>query len=82
VALPPIARVVFWMTGTLLSFSAMAVSIRELSATLSIMEILSVRAAAGLLIVGAILGLRPRLRWSAGGSMASRSTCSCSPAPA
>ena len=35
--LPPIARVVFWMTGTLLSFSAMAVSIRELSTTLSIM---------------------------------------------
>ena len=59
VALPPIARVVFWMTGTLLSFSAMAVSIRELSATLSIMEILSVRSAAGLLIVGALLAAAP-----------------------
>ena len=34
VPIPPIARVVFWMIGTLLSFSAMAVSIRELSATL------------------------------------------------
>jgi len=62
VAIPPIARVVFWMIGTLLSFSAMAVSIRELSATLSIMEILSARAAIGLLIVGALLALRPGLR--------------------
>jgi drug/metabolite transporter (DMT)-like permease len=50
------------MIGTLLSFSAMAVSIRELSATLGIMEILSVRAAAGLLIVGALMALRPALR--------------------
>jgi drug/metabolite transporter (DMT)-like permease len=62
VALPPIARVVLWMIGTLLSFSAMAISIRELSATLSIMEILSARAAAGLLIVGALLAIRPALR--------------------
>ena len=38
------------MIGALLSFSAMAVSIRELSATLGIMEILSARAAIGLLI--------------------------------
>jgi drug/metabolite transporter (DMT)-like permease len=50
------------MIGTLLSFSAMAISIRELSAKLSIMEILTTRAAAGLLIVGALLALRPELR--------------------
>jgi drug/metabolite transporter (DMT)-like permease len=50
------------MIGTLLSFSAMAISIRELSAKLSIMEILTTRAAAGLLIVGALLVLRPELR--------------------
>jgi drug/metabolite transporter (DMT)-like permease len=50
------------MIGTLLSFSVMAVSIRELSATLGIMEILSARAAAGLLIVGALLTIRPELR--------------------
>ncbi|HEY6255063.1 MAG TPA: DMT family transporter [Xanthobacteraceae bacterium] len=61
-AIPQIAQVVLWMTGTLLSFSAMAVSIRELSAKLSIMEILSARAAAGLLIVGALLAIRPELR--------------------
>ena len=60
--LPPLARVVLWMIGTLLSFSAMAVSIRELSATLGIMEILSARAVFGLLIVGALLALRPELR--------------------
>jgi drug/metabolite transporter (DMT)-like permease len=62
VVIAPIARVVLWMIGTLLSFSAMAVSIRELSATLGIMEILSVRAAAGLLILGILLALRPELR--------------------
>jgi drug/metabolite transporter (DMT)-like permease len=62
VVIPPIARVVLWMIGTLLSFSAMAVSIRELSATLGIMEILSVRAAVGLLIIGALMALRPELR--------------------
>jgi drug/metabolite transporter (DMT)-like permease len=62
VVIRPIARVVLWMIGTLLSFSAMAVSIRELSATLSIMEILSARAAIGLLIVGALLAIRPQLR--------------------
>jgi drug/metabolite transporter (DMT)-like permease len=61
-ALPPLARVVLWMIGTLLSFSVMAVSIRELSATLSIMEILSARAAIGLLIVCALLAVRPALR--------------------
>jgi drug/metabolite transporter (DMT)-like permease len=62
VVIAPIARVVLWMIGTLLSFSTMAVAIRELSATLSIMEILSVRAAVGLLIIGALLALKPQLR--------------------
>jgi drug/metabolite transporter (DMT)-like permease len=62
VVIPPVARVVLWMIGTLLSFSAMAVSIRELSTTLGIMEILSARAAIGLLIVGALLAIRPELR--------------------
>ena len=57
-----LARVVVWMTGALLSFSVMAVSIRELSATLSIMEILTVRAAIGLAIIGGIVAMRPRLR--------------------
>jgi drug/metabolite transporter (DMT)-like permease len=54
--------VVGWMTGALLSFSVMALAIRGLAGTLSILEILTVRAALGLLIVCAIMGIRPELR--------------------
>jgi drug/metabolite transporter (DMT)-like permease len=49
--------VVLWMTGTLLSFCAMAISVRELSGTLSIFEVLAVRSGIGtilLLTVGLI----------------------------
>jgi drug/metabolite transporter (DMT)-like permease len=54
--------VVAWMTGTLLSFSVMAVAIRRLSGALSIVEILTLRAGVGLIIVLAVLALRPELR--------------------
>jgi drug/metabolite transporter (DMT)-like permease len=54
--------VVAWMTGTLLSFSVMAIAIRGLSGSLSILEILAVRAAIGLLIVLAVMAARPELR--------------------
>ena len=58
-----ISRVVLWMGGTLLSFSAMAVSIRELSrAGLNIFEILAIRSAGSLLILFAVLALRPEIR--------------------
>jgi drug/metabolite transporter (DMT)-like permease len=58
-----LARVVFWMVGALLSFSAMAVSIRELSrAGLSIFEILAIRSGGALLILFLLLALRPELR--------------------
>jgi drug/metabolite transporter (DMT)-like permease len=51
------------MGGTLLSFSAMAVSIRELSRSgLNIFEILAVRSAGSLLILLAVLVLRPDMR--------------------
>ena len=50
------------MTGTLLSFSVMAVSIRGLAGTLSIMEILAMRSALGLVIIAATMALRPHLR--------------------
>jgi drug/metabolite transporter (DMT)-like permease len=50
------------MTGALLSFSVMAVSIRALSATLSIMEMLTARAALGLAIIGIVVAARPELR--------------------
>jgi drug/metabolite transporter (DMT)-like permease len=53
-----------WMTGTLLSFSVMAVAIRSLSGALSILEILTIRAALGLLIILAIMAVRPELRHS------------------
>ena len=57
-----LARVVVWMIGTLISFSVMAVSIRELWGALTIMEILTVRAAIGLAIVAAAAAARPDLR--------------------
>jgi drug/metabolite transporter (DMT)-like permease len=57
-----LTRVVFWMTGTLLSFSAMAVSIRILAGKLNIFEILSIRSGVGLLIMFALLAARADLR--------------------
>ena len=50
------------MTGTLLSFCVMAVSIRALSDALSIVEILTVRAAVGVGIIMLVLAARPELR--------------------
>jgi drug/metabolite transporter (DMT)-like permease len=57
-----LARVVLWMTGALLAFSAMAISIRELSGVLSIMEILAMRAGLGLLVMASLAALRADLR--------------------
>jgi drug/metabolite transporter (DMT)-like permease len=57
-----LTRVVFWMTGTLLSFSAMAVSIRILAGKLNIFEILSIRSGVGLLMMLTLLGTRADLR--------------------
>lgn len=58
-----IARVVLWMVGALLSFSVMAVSIRELSrAGLSIFEILAIRSGIALFVLLALLALRKDLR--------------------
>ena len=60
-----IVRVVLWMTGALLSFSAMAVSIRVLaSSKLSIFEILTIRSSGALIILLTVLALRPGLRTS------------------
>jgi drug/metabolite transporter (DMT)-like permease len=57
-----LARVVLWMAGALLSFSAMAVSIRMLASRLNIFEILSIRSGTGLLIILALLAVRRDLR--------------------
>jgi drug/metabolite transporter (DMT)-like permease len=58
-----LARVVLWMVGALLSFSIMAVSIRELSrGGLSIFEILAIRSGVALLVMLTMLAVRPELR--------------------
>jgi drug/metabolite transporter (DMT)-like permease len=57
-----IARVLLWMTGTLLSFSMMAISIRLLAGRLSIFEILTLRSFGALLILCALLLANPSLR--------------------
>jgi drug/metabolite transporter (DMT)-like permease len=63
VAISNLVRVVLWMVGTLLSFSAMAVSIRELSrGGLSIFEILAIRSGVALLVLLVLLTVRPELR--------------------
>src|SRR5215471_4721787 len=46
-----IGRVVMWMTGALLSFSAGAVSVRELARSITVFDILSFRSATGLLFL-------------------------------
>jgi drug/metabolite transporter (DMT)-like permease len=58
---PDLVAVVLWMTGALLSFSAMAVSIRALSGSLRIMEILAIRNGCGLLILLTLGALNPAL---------------------
>lgn len=57
-----LGRVILWMTGALLSFSATALSVRALAKVLSIFELLSVRAGIGLLIMLGAMALRPQLR--------------------
>ena len=46
-----IRKVVFWMTGALVSFSALAVAVRELAGTISVFEILAIRNIGGIVIV-------------------------------
>jgi drug/metabolite transporter (DMT)-like permease len=58
-----LARVVLWMVGALLSFSVMAVSIRQLSrGGLSIFEILAIRSGVALVVLVTLLAVRPELR--------------------
>jgi drug/metabolite transporter (DMT)-like permease len=54
-------RVILWMTGALLSFSAMAVSVRGLAKVLHVFEILAIRNASGLIILLAIGLAQPDL---------------------
>jgi drug/metabolite transporter (DMT)-like permease len=50
------------MTGTLLSFCVMAVSVRGLAGNLSIFEILTIRSSIALVILLALAAVRPELR--------------------
>jgi drug/metabolite transporter (DMT)-like permease len=52
---------VFWMVGTLLSFSLMAISIRQLGGVLNLFELLVVRAVGGLAILLVVMALQPSL---------------------
>src|SRR5689334_8080911 len=61
-AVPPIFRVVFWMTGALLAFSAMAVSVRALGTSLSVMEILALRNVLGLIVMVVLAATDSHLR--------------------
>jgi drug/metabolite transporter (DMT)-like permease len=57
-----LGRLLLWMAGVLLSFSALAVSVRELSRVLSVVEILALRNAAGVAILLMLALARPQLR--------------------
>jgi drug/metabolite transporter (DMT)-like permease len=58
-----LVRVVLWMIGALLSFSVMAVSIRELSrGGLSIFEILAIRSGVALIVLLVLLAVRKDFR--------------------
>jgi drug/metabolite transporter (DMT)-like permease len=50
-------RVVAWMAGTMVSFSALAVSVRELAHTLGVFEMLALRNLAGILILAGYAAL-------------------------
>jgi drug/metabolite transporter (DMT)-like permease len=57
-------RAVLWMGGALLSFLAIAVSIRQLARTLGIFDILAIRSAAGVAFLAVLAWLKPTLRAS------------------
>jgi drug/metabolite transporter (DMT)-like permease len=58
---PDLVHIVLWMTGALLSFSGMAVSVRALSGSLKVMEILAIRSSGGLLILLAVGAFNPAM---------------------
>ncbi|WP_210497406.1 DMT family transporter [Microvirga antarctica] len=57
-----VLRVIVWMTGALLAFSATAVGVRGLSRAFSVFEILAMRNALGVAILLALVLVKPRLR--------------------
>ena len=61
-----LARVVLWMSGALLSFSALALGVRKLGTSFTTFEILAWRTGCGLVIMLALPG-RPRSLWKVEG---------------
>ncbi|MEA2928807.1 MAG: hypothetical protein QOG38_1235, partial [Hyphomicrobiales bacterium] len=53
--------VIGWMTGTLLSFSLMAISVRQLGGVLNLFEILMVRSIGGLSVLLVVMAAQPHL---------------------
>jgi len=53
--------VIVWMTGTLLSFSLMAISVRQLGGVLNLFELLMVRSIGGLALLLAVMLPQPTL---------------------
>jgi drug/metabolite transporter (DMT)-like permease len=56
------AHLVLWMSGALLAFSTMALSIRALAGVLNVFEILAIRSATGVVVLATLAALRPSLR--------------------
>ena len=52
---------VAWMVGTLLSFSLMAISVRQLGGILNLFELLTVRAVGGLGLLFVVMAAQPAL---------------------
>jgi drug/metabolite transporter (DMT)-like permease len=52
------------MSGALLAFTTMAISVRQLAGTLNVFEMLSIRSICGVLVLGGLALLRPPLRHS------------------
>src|SRR6476659_10246654 len=52
---------VFWMIGTLFSFSLMAISVRQLGGVLNLFELLVVRSIGGLAILLLVMTTQPSL---------------------
>ena len=54
-ALTPVIRAALWMSGALVSFSAMAIAGRQLSAEMSVFELLAIRSLVGVAILAVLL---------------------------
>jgi drug/metabolite transporter (DMT)-like permease len=52
---------VFWMVGTLFSFSLMAISVRQLGGVLNLFELLVVRSVGGLILLLVVMAAQPSL---------------------